>query len=96
MRRQVEAQRRQVGELRCSEQKWQRQVDTIGEAVTALGGQVPLGCELHLNTETVSSSVSLDELTVIISTSLIRLLCFVLHFILLCINLHELDGMMHV
>ena len=60
------SQRRQVGEVRCSEQKWQRQVETIGEAVTALAGQVPLGCELHLNSETVSSSVSLDELTVIL------------------------------
>lgn len=64
MRRQAEGHRRQVGELRCLEQKWQRQVDTIGEAVTALSGQVPMGCELHLNNETVSTSVSLDELSV--------------------------------
>lgn len=62
IRRQIEGCRRQVGEFRCLEQKWQRQVDTIGEAVTALSGQVPSGCELHLSSESVSTSVSLDEL----------------------------------
>lgn len=61
----MEGCRRQVGELRCQELKWQRQVDTIGEAVAALSGQVPSGCELHLVNECVSTSVSLDELTVI-------------------------------
>lgn len=73
VRRQLEGHRRQIGELRCFEQKWQRQVDTIGEAVTALGGQVPLGCEQHLTHEAVSSSVSLDELTV--SNSFTRTAC---------------------
>lgn len=66
----MEGCRRQVGELRCLEQKWQRQVDTIGEAVTALSGQVPSGCELHLVNESVSTSVSLDELTVILAFNL--------------------------
>lgn len=71
----MESQRRQVAELRCLEQKWQRQIDTIGEAVTALSGQVPMGCELHLGSESVSTSVSLDELSVIISAPIVSLDC---------------------
>ena len=59
-RRQCEAHRRQVNELRCIEMKWQRQVDTIGEAVAALSGQVPVGCELHLN-DSVSTPLAVDE-----------------------------------
>lgn len=65
VRRQCEGHRRQLNELRCMELKWQRQVDTIGEAVAALSGQVPLGCELHLN-DSASPSPSLDEDNVII------------------------------
>lgn len=68
IRRQTEGCRRQVDEFRCLEQKWQRQVDTIGEAVAALSGQVPSGCELHLINESVSQSVSLDELNTVIDT----------------------------
>jgi hypothetical protein len=64
-----------VDEFRCLEQKWQRQVDTIGEAVTALSGQVPSGCELHLVNESVSQSASLDELNTVTNTPSYVLAC---------------------
>ena len=35
-------------------------MDTIGEAVAALSGRIPVGCELHLN-DAVPSSISAEE-----------------------------------